>query len=466
MDQAAIREMVLSLHGEPFSRAADAFASPSGEPVRLPKLEGVASPQVDALVARCFAIVDSCSESQRRAAGGGQIERSEQLRETALSSIVSEALQMEEVSFQHFEAILIRSMLDTMIEGLDSVKCFDEVNRAESPIQDLARMAVSLGRMVQCVRLLEVLGIQLKERAVGLVRVGENLEHDVKGYICSLTVPVNFVVDRLGWTPHTKNHLQAPLNEVAPFIRSLVRGTRAIAMGSYDIEAHDPTSMVLMAARSNALRFNYRLSCNDSPIYTTSRVDRDITIHVHPNVSLFADRDAIGLILYNLIKNPIKFAGNRGDPYPSVAIECAPSSDGRCTSIYVRDDGVGISYDELRDTFSARGRVRLEAGASLNFVEKCLLSEVWAPHVPPVAVNNLLLDRGASVGGGTGIGLALAHSIISEGHQGFIQIYDHPLHGAGVQVLLPNVGSEVGIEERRRITLASLEHQLATALPT
>lgn len=146
---------------------------------------------------------------------------------------------------------------------------------------------------------------------------------------------------------------------------------------------------------------------------------------------------------------------------PDITMLSAFSSDGQCHSLFVRDDGIGLSYDKLHSFFSERARARYDAGTLLPLVDQCLLDEFWSNHVPPVALHRLLLDRGASVGGGTGIGLAIAHSIVNGGHQGHLELYNHPKHGAGVQILLPNIGAEASPEERRRITHSSLQHQLA-----
>jgi signal transduction histidine kinase len=458
MNRTDLARIVLALHGAPFSMDFDPFTSRDGEPVKLPKSETPVYPEVTVLVERCC-------EAAGAWAASPQINELKQLWAKTIFPIASEVMRLDDRSFGAFERTVAKAVMDNIIRHLESVPRFEDVNSAPDPLNKLGRIDASLAQVAQCFTLLNFLGEALKERGERLDNLRKNLDHDVLGHFTSLRVPVSYFVESARFTARAQ-HLRFPLNDTAPFLVSLVRGMRAIALDSYEIGSCDATRLLLMAASHSAHRFKYTLTCNDQVIFTSSEghSDRVISIRVDPNVTLLGDGDAIGLVLYNLIKNPIKLAYFAGALYPSVDIECRPSSDQQSTSIYVRDNGMGVSYDTLKDTFTQRARAREQTGSPLSLVDRCLLSEPWAPHVPPVALNQLLLDRGASVGGGTGIGLSLAHSIITEGHQGWIQIYDHPDHGAGVQVLLPHVGPEFGVEQRLRITRRSLEHQLAKAL--
>jgi hypothetical protein len=469
MGPSDINTIVLALHGNPFADTGNPFASNHGEPVKLPKVEVPLSSEADALVARCLEVPRSCLAMKSKPGGATRLERDwevNQFRKVALSSIASEAMSLDDRSFNYFETKVAGALLDAMIDIFGSVKGTHYIHNAPAPAQELAGIGASLAQGVVCVDVLHTLGSEFKERSDRLANVAANLDHDVRGHFTSIRVPVDFFLHNSKWAPGVQHALQFPLDHTAPFVTSLIKGMRSIALDSYAIAPCDPTRPLLMATGHNSHRFKYTLTSNNQSVVTYSQghVDRNIRIHIHPNVTMCADSDAIALVLYNLVKNPIKLAHMSGTPYPSIDIECTPSSDGRSTCIYVRDTGLGVSYDQLKETFSQRARLRQQAGTPLSLAESCLLHELWTSHVPPVALSRLLLDRGASVGGGTGIGLALAHSIITEGHQGHIQIYDHPDRGAGVQVLLPNVGPEVSIEERLSITRASLEHQLATAL--
>ncbi len=294
--------------------------------------------------------------------------------------------------------------------------------------------------------------------------MGENLEHDVLGHYCYVRDEITWSSHLPDWNVNSSKWLPHVLDIEIPFIRQVVGGTRAIALGNFQIEPTDPHTMLITSAAPNAMRYGYSLTVNGAFVCGDSSNEMQMRITTDPGISLYIDSGAIGLVLYNLIKNPIKLAKFSKKPLPSVDIEVTLSSDGRCCSLFVRDDGIGLSYDKLRSVFSDRAQARRDAGTPLPLVDQCLLDEFWSNHIPPVALHQLLLDRGASVGGGTGIGLAIAHSIVSGGHQGHLELYNHPKHGAGVQILLPNVSTEASPEERRRITHSSLQHQLAHRL--
>ena len=104
-------------------------------------------------------------------------------------------------------------------------------------------------------------------------------------------------------------------------------------------------------------------------------------------------------------------------------------------------------------------------GRTLSFIEECLIDEAMVDHISFKAYADLLCNRGATTGnGGTGIGLHVAKSIIEDGHQGALRLYNHPSLGAGVQILLPNVNGHTTKDRRREITRQSLRHQIQNGL--
>ena len=141
-----------------------------------------------------------------------------------------------------------------------------------------------------------------------------------------------------------------------------------------------------------------------------------------------------------------------------------PSSDKNSLSIFIRDTGLGFSFDELTKKFTEDALHKVKEGKELSFIEECLIDEALRDEIPPKAIARLLCNRGASTGEGTGIGLSLAKDIIEEGHQGAIRLYNHPTMGAGVQILLPQVDRALSPEDRKQITRRSLNHQIENGI--
>jgi signal transduction histidine kinase len=361
--------------------------------------------------------------------------------------------------------LLVHRVLDEMRGGVGQLPSYAEWLASGAPRQALGKMSESIHMQLRCVGLTSSFAIEFGDVASTVKVFTENLEHDLLGHYCYLRDILSFAGRMPRKDKQIEYEVRHALDVEAPFIRQVLGGTCAIAFNLFDIAACCPGKMAVTAAAPIATRFGCRLVVNGEEVAKGRESGSTIEVVFDPSANAFCDPNALGLVMYNLVKNPIKLAKFGHRPYPNVQIEVVPSSDGGCTSIFVRDDGIGVSHDALRTQFTERAMSRLKAGVKLAIVEECILDELWAPHVPPVALTNLLLDRGATTGHGTGIGLSLARTIVMDGHQGFIQLYDHPSRGAGVQILIPHVGTEAGEEVRRRITLKSLEHQLATGLP-
>lgn len=71
----------------------------------------------------------------------------------------------------------------------------------------------------------------------------------------------------------------------------------------------------------------------------------NVTHSVDPRMRVYADREALGLIMRNLLSNAIKFT----EPGGSVHVDAEQS--GETVSISVRDNGIGMSEEQVRRLF-------------------------------------------------------------------------------------------------------------------
>lgn len=133
------------------------------------------------------------------------------------------------------------------------------------------------------------------------------------------------------------------------------------------------------------------------------------------------DEFRLGMVCSNLIENAIKYSRPGGH----IRVSCRP--DGNRTVVEVADDGVGIS----------------------------------AEHLPRVFDRFFRADESRS-GGGAGLGLSIAQSII-RAHHGEISLTSQPGHGTVVTVRLPQATGSVSADHGgRQPEPATSERELAT----
>ena len=148
---------------------------------------------------------------------------------------------------------------------------------------------------------------------------------------------------------------------------------------------------------------------------SVGRALTDVTLHneVTDDIQVEADIERIHQVLYNLVDNAVRFT----PPGGQVAIRAA-RDDARVT-IEVADTGIGVGAEHLPRLFERFYRA------------------------DP--------SRSRDDGGGTGIGLAIARSIV-EGHGGRITAASEPGHGATFTFDLPSAEPAVAASDRRTAT--------------
>jgi signal transduction histidine kinase len=148
--------------------------------------------------------------------------------------------------------------------------------------------------------------------------------------------------------------------------------------------------------------------------FSVGRAVTDVDLHDEVAADTFVDADAerVHQVLFNLVDNAVRFTPPGGEVTISAARE------GDRVSVQVRDTGVGVGPEHLPRLFERFYR----ADAS----------------------------RSRDDGSGTGIGLAIARSIV-EGHGGRISAVSEPNRGTTFTFDLPGADDAMSVTDRRSV---------------
>ncbi len=221
-----------------------------------------------------------------------------------------------------------------------------------------------------------------------------NLSHELRTPLTSILVYVETLLN--GALYDTENNLKF-LNIVNKHATRMQNLVRDIA----DLSAIEAGELKL-----NAVEVDLRAFIENLGVLIASDLEEcQVAFHqdIPPELTVYADPQALEQILMNLIINAVKF--NR--PGGSVSVTAKPEGDNR-TRITVRDTGIGIEEEHLTRIFERLYRV-----------DKSRSQEV----------------------GGTGLGLAIVkHLVLS--HNGDISVQSTPGEGSEFRIRLPRKAIE------------------------
>lgn len=193
-----------------------------------------------------------------------------------------------------------------------------------------------------------------------------NVSHDLRSPLTSMQGFLNAMLD--GTVPPEKqNHyLQIVLDEtkrLSKLTNDIVDLSRAQASAvTLENSRFDINSLI----RSNILRLESRL--NDKKLSVNAAFEQQETY-------VWADRDKIDRVLYNLLDNAIKFSPEE------FTIEVETTLQDKKVLIQIRDHGVGISKEEQKYIFdrfykvdASRGKDKAGSGLGLSIVREFLLA--------------------------------------------------------------------------------------------
>ncbi len=184
------------------------------------------------------------------------------------------------------------------------------------------------------------------------------IAHDLRGPLGSLSQGLALLNrKREHWSPGKIADYSMKLEKSASTTVQLMKNLFAWAESQQNQIANLPEYMIVQPLLEEIAR---------DLEFMTSR--KKIRLAIEPSdLQVYADRNMVATILRNLISNAIKFS------YPDQYIEVEIRNEGEITAISVRDEGVGISQENLENLFridkriSARGTEN-EIGTGLGLL--------------------------------------------------------------------------------------------------
>lgn len=194
-------------------------------------------------------------------------------------------------------------------------------------------------------------------------------------------------------------------------------------------------------------RRGYELMLGDS---STPIKQGAIMVDIPDTLSPGVDIDCLVIALDNLLRNSMDIASRRSEGKVAIKIS-ARLTPYDCVEIVVRDTGSGLKYFALFEKYLREAHAKMSNSEELTSFDNLMLRHT-VTH-PDIAAK--LFERGESPSGSTGLGLSTVKDII-DGHDGHIEIDNHPDGGVSVRILIPDTDSKDRVERARILTTARL----------
>ena len=242
---------------------------------------------------------------------------------------------------------------------------------------------------------------------------------------------------------------------------SIVKGQLSL-MGE-EAGTNKPTPESLWhIAHYNANRFSFTINiCEDESDITQSPKTINLLIDPAALTHLRDLKSPPEYGIHHAIKNAIKISGGL-NAQTAITLRVHYDEQNQATIFSVRDHSIGISYDKLRDKLTQEAQKR-QAKGGITDLDRLILNPELRPHIPPVFLEYLLLERGRSYEGGTGLGLNLMHRL-ARLNGGYVAITDAIGDGATTSFIIPDEPAISPQDERslkiRRFNQAAQEISL------
>ncbi len=318
----------------------------------------------------------------------------------------------------------------------------------------ISRAAESGERLIKYCHLIEKMVLRLAKRYPEARLVMDYIEHDQNNILGALAPSCSYLgFDQAGGLKCLQN---MQMDNHKAFLYDIYTANLNLMSQGLDLQQVKLGRDLKPGAFLNAKRFGYDLTKMDSSQEDVPQETGVIINAVPEDFTIPADKSALMVALFNLEKNAMKIASEKGD---KISVTISAERKNGAVYIYVTDTGKGLDFASLLEKFQGKIREKQEQHEVLQEWEwKLLEGDAENDEIQSI-IKKQLFVRGVSFSESTGNGLAIVKDIV-DAHQGNVSIDNFPGAGAIVTIVLPDTEKRDPATRRRLTQSALISDQL------
>lgn len=302
-------------------------------------------------------------------------------------AIISDIYADERIPVEAYKPTFVKSLAMIPVRTTEPVAAIgnywrDNHHPSEMEIQLLQTLADAAARAVENVRLLNELEDRVRERTAQLEAANRELESFSYSVSHDLKAPLRGID---GFSRILEEDYRDRLDaEGRRFLQNIRRGTAQMNQLIEDLLAYSRMERRSLQGAS----LDLSAMVQDVLAERMAEIEQSgVLLRPQlPEVTVFADREGLLIVLRNLLENAIKFSRDAQSP----TIDIGARSEGDKTVLWVRDNGIGFDmkfHDRIFDMFQRLQRAEdyPGTGIGLALVRKAMQrmdGRVWAESSP------------------------------------------------------------------------------------
>ena len=302
-------------------------------------------------------------------------------------AIISDIYADERIPVEAYKPTFVKSLAMIPVRTTEPVAAIgnywrDNHHPSEMEIQLLQTLADAAARAVENVRLLNELEDRVRERTAQLEAANRELESFSYSVSHDLKAPLRGID---GFSRILEEDYRDRLDaEGRRFLQNIRRGTAQMNQLIEDLLAYSRMERRSLQGAS----LDLSAMVQDVLAERMAEIEQSgVLLRPQlPEVTVFADREGLLIVLRNLLENAIKFSRDAQSP----TIDIGARSEGGKTVLWVRDNGIGFDmkfHDRIFDMFQRLQRAEdyPGTGIGLALVRKAMQrmdGRVWAESSP------------------------------------------------------------------------------------